>query len=76
MSVFCSQCLHYEGGPPRDGRFDEDSPVHDDCNTPENQEQFTDYFGTRTRFKQLPGKINEQNNCPWYVNGASYIPPE
>jgi len=58
------------------GRFDEDKPLHDDCNAPENREIFTDYYGTRERAKKLPGEINANNDCSWFIEGFSYIPPE
>jgi len=75
MSLFCSECLHYEGGPPKNGYFDEDAPVHDECNATENQESFTDYYGARMRPKQPPGKINEQNNCAWFERRSEHVPP-
>ena len=74
--VFCGECFYYEGEPPKNQRFNDDNVSHDRCNYSENQEEFTNYFGSGIRPINPPGIINEDNDCSWFFLRENYVSEE
>ena len=57
--VYCSDCVHF--------RHVQDTYYDEWCICPINTCVKDTYWGTEKRYKDTPARLNEDNDCSWFV---------